>query len=239
MAPYLKYPSSNYRRDSPSWGHCKTTLPTLWTGVTHGHGQEWPSVPDHYICYSTQEPPSSKDKPIPRLQKTLILSTCSCLLPSYLHLMPIKTCQIQSPIGQRRATLQIHGHLSHKALQGLLGILKRTIKKGIKTSHPLHFHPLLAMTISGALGGPGPSSFPIPDRSHPSYFCTAWSELEASKTPMADDMGSVFAGMYEHVTRAEKEALLSTDTFPPPVSASWMMMVAGVLNLYYYYWENL
>jgi len=134
--------------------------------------------------------------------------------------MPIKTCQIQSPIGQRRATLQIHGHLSHKALQGLLGILKRTIKKGIKTSHPLHFHPLLAMTISGALGGPGPSSFPIPDRSHPSYFCTAWSELEASKTPMADDMGSVFAGMYEHVTRAEKEALLSTDTFPPPVSAS-------------------
>lgn len=44
--------------------------------------------------------------------------------------------------------------------------------------------------------------------------------MEASQTPMADDMGSGFAGMYEHVTQAEKEALLPTNAFPLPLPAS-------------------
>lgn len=63
-----------------------------------------------------------------------MLLPCSCLLLFYLHLVLIKMCQIHNPIGQREASLQLQGQLSHEAHQALLGVLKSTIKRGIKTA---------------------------------------------------------------------------------------------------------
>lgn len=92
------------------------------------------SVPDHYLCHSAQESPSLNEKPIPRLHRTLMLSLCSCLLLLNLRLVLIKTCQIHRPAGQRKASLQLRGQPSYGAHQGLLGVLKSTIKRGIKTT---------------------------------------------------------------------------------------------------------
>lgn len=56
------------------------------------------SVPDHYLCHSAQESPSLKEKPIPRLHRTLMLSLCSCLLLLNLRLVLIKRARFTDPL---------------------------------------------------------------------------------------------------------------------------------------------
>ena len=159
------------------------------------------SVPDHYLCYSAQESPSLKHKPIPTLRRTLMLPPCSCLLLFHLHLVLKKTCQIHNPTGQRKASLQLQGQLSHEAHQGLLGILKSTIKRGIKTaslSYPFgHDH-------NRTVGGPRPTAFPISDRSHPSYSTLHGQRWRSVRLPRQRMQRQAYAGMHEPVTQAAK-----------------------------------
>lgn len=61
-----------------------------------------------------------------------MLSPCPCLLLFFLHLVLVRTCKTHNPVSQSKATPQLQGQLSHKAHQGLLGVLKSTIKRGKK-----------------------------------------------------------------------------------------------------------
>lgn len=62
--------------------------------------------------------------------------------------------------------MQLQGQLSHEAHQGLLGVLKSTVKRGIKT---ISLSYAFGHDHCRAVGDPGPRVFAISDRSHTSY----------------------------------------------------------------------